>query len=146
MREQGGDDAADAQWFDVRFERDADGDFHLELTRGDVTLRAVLAEEETRFGKTAFTIKDSGALAFDHAGIIATALTALRESARTYDAVFDFLPEKFTLAALQKAQETIMDISVLPANFRRKIGDYVVETDEYTSGAGHRPARLYKKK
>lgn len=58
----------------------------------------------------------------------------------------DFLSEKFTLTQLQKVQETIMNISILPANFRRKISDYVVETDEYTQGAGHRPAKLYMRK
>ena len=70
---------------------------------------------------------------------IATALTALREGARNYETLFDFLPERFTLTALQKVQETVMNIQILPANFRRKVSDYVVETDEYTQGAGHRP-------
>ena len=32
------------------------------------------------------------------------------------------------------------------ANFRRKISDYVTETEKFTSGAGHRPARLYQRK
>lgn len=36
--------------------------------------------------------------------------------------------------------------SLLTANFRRKIADFVEETDEYTVGAGHRPARLFRKK
>ena len=54
--------------------------------------------------------------------------------------------EKFTLAALQQVQETLMGISLLTANFRRKVADYVVETDEYTEGTGHRLARLFKRK
>lgn len=91
-------------------------------------------------------MKDSGNLAFDHARIIATALTALREGAKNFETIFDFLPEKFTLTVLKKVQETIMNISILPANFRRKIGDYVVETDEYTQGARHRSAKLYRRK
>ena len=70
----------------------------------------------------------------------------LRNDAKNFDVVFDFLPEKFTLSALQRVQETIMNISILPANFRRKISAYVIETDEYTQGAGHRPAKLYKRK
>ena len=146
VRQIGGDDASDAQWFDVWFEQMEDGNYHLDLKYNDIELHAVLCEKETRFGKTSFEIKDSGHLAFDHARIIATALTALREGAKNYDAIFDFLPEKFTLSELQKAQETIMNISILPANFRRKISDYVVETDEYTQGAGHRPAKLYRRK
>ena len=39
-----------------------------------------------------------------------------------------------------------LGISLLTANFRRKIADFVEETDEYTFGAGHRPARLFRKK
>ena len=49
-------------------------------------------------------------------------------------------------AAHEKVQETIMNISIRPADFRRKISDYVAETDEYTQGAGHRPAKLYRRK
>ena len=111
-----------------------------------IRINAVLLEKRTRYGKTIFDIKDSGGLAFDHAGIIAAALTALRKSVRDFDMIFDFLPEKFTLNALQKVQETIMNVSLLPANFRRKINDFVEETDEFTQGAGHRPARLYMRK
>ena len=146
VKQAGGDDAADAQWFDVSFDRKPDGSYLLTLQYGDLTLNAILTEEETRFGKTSFRIKESGGLAFDHARIIATALTALRSDAKNFETIFDFLPETFTLTALQKVQETIMNITVLPANFRRKIADYVVETDEYTQGAGHRPARLYRRK
>lgn len=146
--EIGGDDAKEAQWFDISFDRTAadDGNYELKLINGDTVLTAVLAEKETRFGRTGFEIISGGELAFDHPKIIAAALTALRSEADKFGAIFDFLPEKFTLTQLQKVQETIMDISVLPANFRRKISDYVVETDEYTSGAGHRPAKLFKKK
>lgn len=141
-----GDDASDAQWFDVDFAQDAGGDYILTLCYRDVTLRAVLEEESTGFGKTSFRIKESGGLAFDHARIIATALSMLRSGAREFEHIFDFLPETFTLTQLQKVQETIMNISVLPANFRRKIAAYVEETDAFTQGAGHRPAKLYRRK
>lgn len=146
VKQVGGDDASDAQWFDVHFEQAKDGSYHLDLCYDGVELNAVLAEEETKFGKTSFQIIDSGNLAFDHARIIATALTSLREDAKNFETIFDFLPEKFTLTELQKVQETIMNISILPANFRRKISDYVIETDESTQGAGHRPAKLYRRK
>ncbi len=145
VKQAGGDDAADARWFDVKFERDSGGDYHLDLQCEEIELNAVLTEKETRFGKTVFEIKDSGTLAFDHAKIIAAALTVLREGAKSFETIFDFLPEKFTLTELQRVQETIMNISLLPANFRRKISDYVIETDEFTQGAGHRPAKLYKR-
>lgn len=152
VKQVGGDDAADAQWFDVSFEKDNDGDYRLSLSlRGNTALEsihldAVLTKERTKFGKSIFLIKNSGGLAFDHARIIAEAVCLLRKYAQDFNTIFDFLPEKFTLNEVQKVQETILDISILPANFRRKINDYVIETDEYTQGAGHRPARLFKRK
>lgn len=142
----GGDDAADAKWFDITFEPDGNGLFQLTLQNETDTLRAVVKEKSRKFGRTEYEIVDSGNLAFDHAKIIATALTSLRESANDFDIIFDFLPETFTLTALQKVQETITNIAVLPANFRRKVANYVVETDEYITGSGHRPAKLFKRK
>ena len=146
VKQVGGDDASDAQWFDIDFAKEEDGSSILTLSYEDIKLQAVIREEGTKFGRTSFRIEQSGGIAFDHAGIIATALTALREVARNYETLFDFLPERFTLSALQRVQETILNIQILPANFRRKVSEYVVETDEYTQGAGHRPAKLYRKK
>ncbi len=146
VEQQSGDDAKDAQWFDVSFEQDNEDIFHLNLSYRDTELKATLKEENSDFGMTSFSIIDSGELAFDHAKIIAKALTALRNSAKDFEVIFDFLPEKFTLTELQNVQETIMNISILSANFRRKVAGYVEETDEYTQGAGHRPAKLYKKR
>ncbi|WP_028516446.1 NUDIX hydrolase [Ruminococcus flavefaciens] len=146
VKQVGSDDASDAQWFSVSFERDDSGKYELTLKYEDTELKAVLTEEKTSFGRTEFRIVDSSSLAFDHAAIIAAALTALRNAARNYDTIFDFLPEKFTLTSFQKVQETIMNISILPANFRRMVSGYVEETDEYVRGEGHRPAKLYKRK
>ena len=73
-------------------------------------------------------------------------MTALRNAVRDYEMLFDFLPEEFTLTALQQVQETILNESTQSANFRRKVAAYVTETDVYTSGAGHRPAKLFRRK
>ncbi|NLT10350.1 MAG: NUDIX hydrolase [Ruminococcus sp.] len=146
VKQVGRDDASDAQWFSVSFDRSDSGEYHLVLSYGETELTARLAEEKTSFGRTRFRIIESGGLAFDHAAIIAAALTALRAEARNYDTIFDFLPEKFTLTSLQKVQETIMNINILPANFRRMVSGYVEETDEYVRGEGHRPAKLYRRK
>ena len=144
--EIGGYDAIDAKWFDVSFEEEEKGKYTLTLSNEDIILSAELQEKEKRFGRYKFEIIRNEGLAFDHAKMIAAAIASLREEAKNLDVVFDFLPEKFTLAALQKVQETLMNATLVPANFRRKIADYVVETDEYTEGAGHRPARLYMRK
>ena len=140
------DDASDAQWFNVSFEEEEDGIFRLSLSYEDIVLNAVLAEKSASFGRTMFDIVDSGSLAFDHAAIIAAALMALRTAAKSFETVFDFLPEKFTLSALQKVQETIMNVSMLPANFRRMVSKYVEETGEYLRGDGHRPAMLFRRR
>ena len=142
----GGDDAAEAAWFSVRFDEAADGSCSLRLQNGQTLICARLKLLQSRFGRSSFAILDSGALAFDHAAMIAEALCALRESAKEFEVIFDFLPKRFTLTELQRVQETVMNVSVLPANFRRKISEYVVATDETTEGAGHRPAVLYEKK
>ena len=141
----GGDDAKDAKWFEINFEQNGSAECILELTHSDITLRSVLEETKTRFGIAQFAIKEGGTLAFDHARIIATTLSVLREKAKHFEYIFDFLPETFTLNALQKVQETIMDIEVLPANFRRKVAPFVAQTDDFTQGDGHRPAQLYKR-
>ena len=109
-------------------------------------LNALLIAEHTSFGSTRFRITDRGGLAFDHAAIIASALTALRSAAKHYETIFDFLPERFTLSALQRVHETVTGSSVIPANFRRTVSRYVEETGEYLRGEGHRPAKLYRKK
>ncbi len=142
----GGADAADARWFDVAFTADPDGNRRLTLTQDGICLTAVLRQTGVRFGRTDYEILDPGTLAFDHAGIIATALSALQSNAENDTVIFDFLPEKFTLTALQRVQETLRNAPQQPANFRRKIAPFVEATEEYTAGAGHRPARLYTRK
>lgn len=145
VKAMGGDDAIDAKWFDVEFEC-GDGADILSLACGEIVLTAKLREKDRKFGETRYEIIQSDGLAFDHAAIIAAALAKLRSCIGDFDIIFDFLPEKFTLASLQRVMETVGGISVLPANFRRKVSDFVEETDEFITGAGHRPAKLFKKK
>lgn len=143
--QQAGDDARDAQWFQVSFAKEGSR-VTLELARGRERLRAELKEVRSPYGTVSYTLLDRGQLAFDHPEIIVRALTALRNGAKDFEMIFDFLPEKFTLAELQNVQEAVLNISVLTANFRRKVASLVEETDEFTEGAGHRPARLYRRK
>lgn len=142
----GGDDAIDAKWFEVALDYVKDDEYVLKLKCGEDHITALLKEKVSRFGKKEFDIVNSDGLAFDHGKIIATAITVLRKQAMDFDFIFDFLPESFTLTAVQKVQETITNTSQLPANFRRKISEYVEETDEYITGAGHRPAKLFRRK
>lgn len=93
-----------------------------------------------------YEIAEQGRLAFDHAKIVLYAWQKLREDVENNPKhVFDLMPELFTLNRLQNAMELVTGQELLTANFRRKIADYVVETDKMTDGKGHRPAKLYSR-
>lgn len=141
-----GTDAIQTTWFSVDFKLVDKQRYNLTLKNGNEKIFVELQQRDIRYANSKFDIVSNSGLAFDHAKIIATALSDLKEKAANIEFVFDFLPEKFTLASLQKVQETLLGISLLTANFRRKIADLVEETDESTSGAGHRPARLFTRR
>ena len=142
----GGTDAADARWFEVTFREECESCWRMELRDGETLLTALLRAESSATARTRFAIVENDGLAFDHAAILAGAMETLRREGGDLATAFAFLPEKFTLFALQKVQETLLGITLLTANFRRKIADFVEETDEFIEGAGHRPARLFRKK
>ena len=142
----GGDDALEAKWFYINLDKVSDDEYVLGLENGDIHLKSTLRRSKKMYGSYAYEIMDAGNIAFDHAIIITSALMQLREKVERFDKLFDFLPENFTLAQLQNVQETVLNVSLLTANFRRKIAPYVEELDEFTSGAGHRPAQLFRRK
>lgn len=85
--------------------------------------------------------------AFDHAEIITEALIKYREQIREdVRPVFALLPETFTLGELTEAYRNSLGIeTIMKSNFRRRIEDYVVETDDYADVKGFRPAKLFKR-
>ena len=83
-------------------------------------------------------------LAFDHAKILIYAIERLKNKVEYTTIAFNLMPEKFTLTKLQQVYEILLDKLLLKANFRRKIADMVIETEEYEENAGHRPSKLYK--
>ena len=141
-----GGDASEAKWFSVSFVKNQNNLYTLKLTREDETLTAELNETDIVFENLKYEIVSNKGLAFDHAKIIANAITTLKIKAENPSFVFNFLPEKFTLASMLRVNEILLGKPLLVANYRRKISDMVVEEDEYTEGAGHRPARLFRKK
>ncbi len=162
---RGGSDAWDARWFEVDYteekisqkqEKDTlqkETIHRLKLMNSDekepVLLQAVVREEKCfrQFRvKTSYKIEEEQGFAFDHAKIVTHALLFLRRQVETDGRiVFDLMPEYFTLTELQNASEVILGKELLNANFRRKMADYVVETDKMIEGAGHRPAKLFKR-
>lgn len=159
-----GSDAWEAKWFDIRMEKqerkrqidetraELENVYELCLSceePGNRKLRAVIREVKVfeRYHETVrYEIEESDGLAFDHAKIILCAYLALqKEAGDAGRIVFDLMPETFTLTELQRAYETVQGKPLLVANFRRKIADYVIETEEIVEGAGHRPARLFRR-
>jgi oxygen-independent coproporphyrinogen-3 oxidase len=138
-----GDDAMDAQWFDLDFHEENDR-LTLVFTHAQVRLEASLRLTRNRFGQFAFGTLSSE-LAFDHAVIIATALKALQAGDGLRRLAFAFLPAEFTIAELQTVHELLLGRPLLAANFRRKILPFLSPTKRTTSGAGHRPAIIYTK-
>ncbi|MDD5934550.1 MAG: NUDIX domain-containing protein [Clostridiales bacterium] len=158
-----GTDAWEAKWFQIDVEGKPQPpevtkeevvlvtDYDLELTNEQENMKLTASLREKRVFKhfhetVSYEILSSENLAFDHAKIILNCLLALRSQAKeNTKMVFDLMPEKFTLTQLQNSFEIILNQKLVPANFRRKIADYVVETDEIIEGTGYRPAKLFRR-
>jgi 8-oxo-dGTP diphosphatase len=86
------------------------------------------------------------ALAFDHAAILQTALDRLRGKIRYQPVGFELLAKRFTLGQLQSLYEAILGRRIDKRNFRKKLlaFDFIVPTEEFTTGGAHRPARLHR--
>lgn len=156
-------DASEARWFNVEInilqeskELNADGgriESLYELILSNNESREILTSKiremkvnENYHESVQYTIEDNNDIAFDHCKIILSTLLGLRKSAGNEERfVFDLMPELFTLTQLQSAFEMVLGQKLITANFRRKISEYVIETDESLEGAGHRPAKLFKR-
>lgn len=154
-----GDDAADARWFEVMYHvyqekktvLDEGYEFEklmkITLRNGTETLSAtikILEVTKGRSTKVSREIVDSEGIAFDHAKIIEYAMERLRNKIEYTDIAFNLMPPLFTLSELQQVYEVILGKELLAAAFRRKIASMVVETNEFTKDAGHRPSKLYR--
>ena len=86
-------------------------------------------------------------LGFDHEIIINDAFILLKKYASEYNRIiFDLLPDTFTLAELQQVFEEILEEELTKQNFRRKMMEFVEETDEVETGYSHRNSKKFKKK
>ncbi|WP_160671536.1 NUDIX domain-containing protein [Clostridium sp. C8-1-8] len=81
-------------------------------------------------------------LAFDHYKIIDYAIDRLRNKVEYTPIAFNLLPRLFTVKELQNVYEAIMGREIL--NFRRKMEDMIIETDEKIEGKPFRPAKVFK--
>lgn len=158
-----GSDAWEARWFSVEIEEKEqkkhrqgqqirmETEYELTLTNEEtgIVLKSEMLEEKVFWNCHAtvrYSCRKEDAIAFDHSRIILDALLCLRkEVERDMRIGFDLMPERFTLTELQKTFELIYGKKLVTANFRRKIQDLVLETEEILTGEGFRPARLHER-
>ncbi len=81
-------------------------------------------------------------LAFDHYKILDMGIDRLRNKVEYTPIAFNLLPRLFTVKELQYVYEAIMGREIL--NFRRKMADMIIETDEKIEGKPFRPAQVFK--
>jgi hypothetical protein len=82
----------------------------------------------------------------DHARVLAGAIGEVRRSVKSQPAIFELVPERFTLFELQKTVEAILGPHLHKQNFRRLVetGGLVEPTGDYRFRTGGRPAQLYR--
>lgn len=105
----------------------------------------IVADEDTEDPKL-YDVAKLEDLAFDHAKILAYALTRLRSKLAYSNAAYSLLPEHFRLSELQRVYEVVMGHALDKRNFRKKylsLG-FIEATTETSSGERHRPAVLYR--
>ena len=82
----------------------------------------------------------------DQVRILASAIGEVRRSVKWQPAIFELVPDLFTLFELQKTVEAILGPNLHKQNFRRLVetGGLVEPTGEYRFRTGGRPAQLYR--
>lgn len=110
-----------------------------------------LAAHETKAATDAadarwFPVSKVPRLAFDHAEILATALTRLKGKVRYQPIGFELLPPKFTLSELQHLYEAVLGTELDKRNFRKKVLGFelLVPLKERRMAGRHRPAQLFR--
>ncbi len=156
---RGGTDAWEAKWFDINLEKKQlkkdigedsaciENEYVINLVSDSENLRATILEVKEFSGfheRVTYDIVENNGIAFDHGKIILKAMLKLRKNAAEFGLMaFDLLPESFTMAQLQNVFEIILNVKL--TNFRRKMGDYVIETQETYEDRWTRPASLFKR-
>lgn len=93
-----------------------------------------------------YVVSKNEKLAFDHAKVIVSGISRLKNKVGYTDIVFNMMPKYFTLGELQQVYEVILGKKLLDPAFRRIIKDKVVKTDKMQTGGGHRPSVLFQYK
>lgn len=140
-----GDDAKEAAWFDVTFDRVAAGKYKLLLKHDDLSILAELNAESSHYGDIAFKQTSSGLLAFDHAEMIAAAVYSIKYRTAMFNTLFDFLPADFTLDELKNVFETVTCVKMTPDDFKECVKPFIAATERSALNNDNNSARIYNR-
>lgn len=120
------------------------------LERYELLYEAGLVEEAARDGRPAALAREAPPklgepMRDDHRRILATAMGRLRAKLKYRPVVFELMPPRFTLTALQRTVEAIAGRHLHKQNFRRLVeaAALVEPTGAAETATGGRPAQLY---
>lgn len=139
--------SSNASWFNVIVLED-EKTMNIALDNGNETIHCTVKKILTSKTTERYdyeTIKNDK-LAFDHAEVIATGITRLKNKVNYTDIVFNMMPEYFTLGELQQVYEVILGKKLLDPAFRRIIAKKTIKTKKMKTGEGHRPSALFRYK
>lgn len=140
-----GDDAADAKWFDVECDLTkkekttieagfiVDNYHKLNLNSGNEQLSALVKVShsfENRTIKTVRTIIEKQQIASDHAKIIEHAIEILKDKVKHTSAIFNLLPEAFTMSQLKLAYQSINQQEVTDNEVYELFSDWLIQIEE----------------
>lgn len=146
----------DARWFNVDYailqqkKAAAENGYiyeqiaEIKLWTDSENLTSKIKITENPDGRIKREIIESDGIAFDHGKFIEYAVDRLRNKIEYTGLAFNLMPELFTLTELQQVYEVILGKELLAAAFRRKIANMVIETNQFTKDAGHRPSKLFR--
>lgn len=154
-------DAWDAKWFDFDMKKEIifqeyEEDTFTMRTRYDLyfqheeiilTSQIVENKKFKNYHETVeYEIIGNKGVAFDHAKIILDAFKNLQMHAEHDEKIiFDLMPERFTLTELQNVFEIILQKELIKSNFRRKIAEFVTQTEDSEEGRRYRKAKHFKR-
>ena len=136
-----------ASWFNISILED-EKNINVTLDNGNEIIRFTISKKlkELTTDRYKYEIVKNDKIAFDHAKVIISGISRLKNKIEYTDIVFNMMPEYFTLGELQQVYEIILGKKLLDPAFRRIIADKVEKTDKVKTGGGHRPSALFRYK
>ena len=141
------DISKNASWFNVMVLED-EKFIDVTLDNGNETIKYKIKKtlKEKTTDRFKYEVVQNDKLAFDHALVITSGISRLKNKIEYTDIVFNMMPEYFTLGELQQVYEVILGKKLLDPAFRRIIAKKVEKTNKMKTGEGHRPSALFRYK